>query len=459
MRTALIYPFSKAGGHQCVPPSALLYLGTALKQRDMEVRIFDVDGYPGGWPELMNDLVEYRPSLGGLPSYTDIAMLRQLRDISREMKERLPNTLTLVGGPHATACPGETLDWFPDIDLILRGEADYTLCELVEQLSNNVAQPEVAGLCYRSDGRNVLIPPGPSPNDLDNIPIPDRKLLWDNYQAGVYWLARARGAADLVVTSRGCPYNCKFCFKMERGYRPRSPENVLAELVYLASIGVTNIDIEDDLFTGHKKRCIQICNMIQDAGLRLNLKVRSHVKSIDEELLQMLRKVGVRAIVYGIESGSQKMLDAMNKRATVEENYRAIRLAKAAGLQCYADVVVGFPGETLETLAETRRFLLKARPTAFAVGVLLPFPGTQVYEEAKANGTLVGDWSVEGPVPFVKLECAENRAEVWRLVAKLYRAFYMHPLIILAFLRHNALKMDLRSWKGIFRYVRTMMNI
>jgi len=131
--------------------------------------------------------------------------------------------------------------------------------------------------------------------------------------------------------------------------------------------------------------------MIREAGLRLDLKVRSHVNTVDEELLAELRAAGARTVVFGIESGSQKILDAMNKKATVERNAEAIRLTKKAALACYADMFIGFPGETLETMAETERFLAKTKPTAINMQVLVPFPGTAIYAESKANGTLVGD--------------------------------------------------------------------
>ena len=196
---------------------------------------------------------------------------------------------------------------------------------------------------------------------------------------------------------------------MERGYRARSAENVVRELVYLASLGITTIDFEDDLFTGRKTRCLEICRMIGEAGLKLDLKVRSHVRKVDEGLLQAMKGIGVKAVVFGIESGSGTMLKAMNKKATVEDNYRAVSLTKQAGLMCYADLFLGYPGETPETIAETREFLLKARPTAVNFGVLMPYPCTTVYQQAKDAGTLVSDWWPDAPVPFVRLPWASDR--------------------------------------------------
>ena len=392
----------------------------------------------------------------GLPTFSE--ELRALREVAREVRSRLPRAAIVVGGPHATACPHETLDWFPEVDWLLRGEADYTLCDLVDQLGRNVARPEVPGLCYRSDDGHVEVPPTENPRDLDIIPIPDRKMLWENYRKGTYWKVGRRAPADMIITSRGCVFNCNFCFKMERGYRARSAENVVRELVYLASLGITTIDFEDDLFTGNRTRCLEICRMIGEAGLKLDLKVRSHVRKVDEELLQAMKGIGVKAVVFGIESGSGTMLKAMNKKATAEDNYRAVRLTKQAGLMCYADLFLGYPGETPETIAETREFLLKARPTAVNLGVLWPYPCTTVYQQAKDAGTLVSDWSPDAPAPFVRLPWVSDKKVLWDYVHEIRRAFYTHPAVVLSMLRHKGFRIGPSQWRGAFQFIKRILR-
>ncbi|HVP38225.1 MAG TPA: radical SAM protein [Candidatus Saccharimonadales bacterium] len=454
MRVALAYPYTKGVDHQCFPPLALMYLGTSLRDRGTEVQIFDQDGFAGGRRELLDRVVDYRPDLVGVPSFSELPFLRGLRDFSREIRARLPRATLLVGGPHATACPEETLDQFPEVDLVLCGEADDSLPELVDQLRHNAAEPQVPGLCYHRNGDPVRIPPGRAPRDLDAIPIPDRRMLWDNYRRGVYWRVGRRPPADMLITSRGCPFRCNFCFKVEPGCRFRGAQNVVAELCHLASQGITTVDFEDDLFTARKDRCLEICRQIREAGLKLDLKVRSHVRTIDEEMLREMKQVGVRAVVYGIESGSQPVLDAMNKKATVADNYRAVRLTKKAGMMCFADVFVGYPGETRETIAETRKFLRTARPTAVNVGALIPYPGTHVYREARDHGTLLGAWGPDGPQPFVRLPWVDDPRVMWSCATGLVRAFYTHPLVALAILRRIVFRADARQWRGVIRYAR-----
>ena len=459
MRVALVYPDSKLTSAGCMSPLGLLYMATSVRDNHHEVAVFDVDGFQPGLPELVNAVADYRPDVVGIPVFTQRYTLQAVRTAAREIRNRLPAARIVLGGPHPTALPEQTLEWYPETDFVLRGEADHTFCDLLSQLESNTAAPEVPGLCYRTDGRFVSFPVGKPPQDLDAIPIPDRKLLWENFRNGVYWRIDSKGLADHIMTSRGCPFDCNFCFKVERGCRFRSPDKVVEELLYLASLGVKEVHFEDDLFTIKNARTVEICRKIRDAGLKLHLKVRSRVDTIDPEMLSEMKKSGVRTVVYGFESGSQTVLDAMNKKTKVAQNHDAVRMTKKAGLRCYADMFLGFPGETLETIAETERFLLKARPSALNMSILVPFPATRVYDQAKANGTLVGDWEVGAPHPYVKLPWSEDLTELFELHKKVVRRYYLHPLVMLSILRDQALHPNPRVWRKGFRILRELLHI
>jgi anaerobic magnesium-protoporphyrin IX monomethyl ester cyclase len=452
MLIALAYPHTKRSGYQCTPPLALLSLATVLKRQGFEIFVFDRDGFAGGSEEMVAAVADLGPDLVGLPLYTGVEEMREFGRIAAELRRRLPRARIIAGGPHVTACPEQTLARFPEVDLVLRAEADETFPELVEQLAANRAHPDVPGLCRRHNGGFLCRDIGDPPEKLDDIPIADRSLLAENYRRGVYWRIGRRGSADLVMTSRGCPFNCKFCFKVSHHYRARSPEHVLTELEALASFGVTSIDLEDDLFTASKARCVAICRGIRAAGLRLDLKVRSRANTIDRELIAELKATGVRTVVFGIESGSQAILDSMNKKVTVEDNRRAIALVKKSGLQCIADLILGFPGESVETAEETKRFLLATRPTAIQLGILCPFPKTRVYDEAKEAGRLVGDWDEPGTWPYVDLP-GFDRESLVRTLHDIQRAFYRDPRVVFNLLRHNARHMKGREWRAAWRYM------
>jgi len=457
MRVSLVLTSSRSTDTNCSSPAALLSLATILRDHGHEIGVFDRDGYAGGLEEMARKVVDFKPDLVGVSVMTDPEFLESVRDFLKMMRWAMPEVKLVAGGPHCTAIPEQVLEWFPELDYSMAGECDYTLPQLVEALDANAAKPEVPGLSYRTEGGFECLPVGEPPKDIDAIPIADRTLLWDNYKNGVYWRLDRKGMMDTVMTSRGCPFDCKFCFKVSRGVRMRSAQNVVKELVYLAELGITNIDFLDDLFTSKKSRCIEICRLIRDAGLKLDLKVRSRVDCIDDELLSEMRKAGVRTVVYGIESGSQTILDAMNKRTTVEKNREAIRRTKKAGLRCYADLFVGFPGETPETIAQTAQFLLSTRPTAVNGGILVPLPRTWVYDDAKKNGTLRGDWAVGEPSPWVKLQWIDDPNDLWREFHKMQRKFYRNPLVLLGLLRGTPSKFDRHLLSRGVRFLRSMM--
>jgi len=267
--------------------------------------------------------------------------------------------------------------------------------------------------------------------DLDTIPFPARELLDDAYRRHVYWRIEHRGTTDVIITSRGCPYNCRFCFRISKKFRLRSPDNIMRELIDIRSRGTKSVHIMDDLFVWNKERCLTILDMIRRERLGMEFKVRARVDLIDEDLLRAMKRTGVRSVVYGIESGSQKVLELMHKQSTPEMNYRAIALTKKAGIQCYADAFLGFPGETPETIRETERLLIKARPTAVNISVMYPLPGTKVYDDAREAGTLIGDWDITDDQPWIKLPWVNDRHELWRYRNKVYARYMRDPIVML----------------------------
>jgi radical SAM superfamily enzyme YgiQ (UPF0313 family) len=275
--------------------------------------------------------------------------------------------------------------------------------------------------------------------------------LDEYYRQRLYWDMAARGAVDMMITSRGCPCDCSFCFKVDRTYRFRSVEHVMTEFESLRRRGVRSVHIQDDAFTANRQRCLEIAEALIRGKYRFELKVRSRVNAVDEELLGKLKRAGVRQIIYGFESGSQKMLDSMNKRTTVEMNRRAVDLTKRAGIACYGEILVGMPGETRETIDETIAFLLDKKPIIGSPAVLYPLPGTEVYERAKADGTLQGDWGVGEPWPWVKLPWALSALDLHAESERIARAVQRDPGTLWYFARMHLRTMSWRQLKYLAR--------
>lgn len=449
MKTALLYPYRKKNFRGCNPPISLLYLAAALRGAGEDVKVIDSDDGDLSHDAVAKRVAQWSPDLVGIPLYSaDLNLAYRLTEL---LGKGGPPWKIALGGPHATAMPDKVLQAFPACTYVIRGEAEQTVVDLARALAGGAGLDSVRGISFR-DGNKIIHNPDPIPEaDLDAIRFPARDLLADAYRRNVYWRVGHRGTTDVMITSRGCPYGCRFCFKMSKKYRLRSPENILAELVNIRSLGTRSIHIMDDLFVWDKTRCLKILGMIREQKLNLELKVRARVDLIDEELLAAMKETGVKSVVYGIESGSQKILDLMNKHTTVEMNYRAIKATKQAGLQCYADAFIGFPGETPETLKETERFFLKSKPTALAIAVLSPFPSTWVYDKAEAEGTLVGDWDLENPRPWVKLPWTPDFDTLVRWRKRIYMNYLREPSVAFGIAKSLLFRTNLKQAKIAIR--------
>jgi len=429
MSIILLYPYRRNTDSGAGAPMGLLYLATYLKHRDFDVAVIDIAGESASDEEIVDGIIAAQPAIVGMPLFT--VRMKQVYDIIELLYERGYKGKTVLGAHHATALPMETMKNFENVDYLIAYEAEIPLTKLADYIINGRGSIDKIENLYYRNGGIVSTPQVPDINkDLDSLPIPDRTFLEKYYTKGIYNRPYTRGTCDFLISSRGCPFRCYFCFPSAASYRYRSVENIIKELKYLKSIGRKHIEILDDTFTVSKQRLKQALQAIIDSKLGFSLKIRSRVDAVDEQTMDLMKKAGVNMIVYGIESGSDKMLSAMNKKTTVGKNAKAIQLAKKARIACFADVFVGFPGEDEKTLAETMHFLLKTRPIGINMPVYYPLPKTKGHEIAQANGTLTGNWSHKhNAQPFVKLDFAHTKTELQRIVNKMRRRFYFNPLV------------------------------
>jgi radical SAM superfamily enzyme YgiQ (UPF0313 family) len=450
MHTLLVRPFvdSTVG---VSPPFSLMYLSAALKSRGFDARILDhcferasMRSGSSSNP-LLDALVarvrDHRPDVIGMTLFS--RELGDMASLCTLLKREFPETTIVLGGPHPTARPLETLEQIPGCDVVVRGEAELILLDLVTALQSSRSLETVRGIAYRDPGgQPVETPDGDVPQDLDALPLPDRQGVIEHYRSKTYSSFVYGSPSDLLMTSRGCPFQCRFCFKVCVQYRSRSPENVLAEIDWVMDhVRPVSIQFMDDSFTIQRPRAHAILDGLIERRYPLRLKVRSRVNAVDEPLLRKMKQAGVDTIVFGLESGSQTMLDAFDKRTKVRQNIEACRMARRAGLHCLGDMILFYPGETRETLEETRQFIGTANPTAVKFYVLSPLPQTRVYEEAKANGTLVGDWTTADETPWVRLSEFGGIEEMQAIAKRMYLGSLMKPARALGILRAYGVSM------------------
>lgn len=425
----LLLAWSASGqdNYSYYPPIHQAYLAAALREAGHEVRMFDFCDDFSRYHRVVKRAADYAPDVVGYTVFTPYITLTHR--IHTAMRSALPKAVFVAGGGHASCCREEILEQFPGLDYAIAGEAEHSFVQLVGAIAGrgDAEMESISGLTWTRGGELVLNERTAPPQDLDALAMPARDLLEEYYNDKMYWHFGAPGAVDMIVTSRGCAFDCGFCFKVETSCRFRSPDNVLEELEAIRSRGIRDIDVMDDSFTLKRARAVEILERIIENRMDLRLKIRSRVNAVDPDLLDLCKRAGVRKIVYGVESGSQTMLDAMNKKTTVDMNRHAIRITRQAGIVPVADIMIGMPGETPETIEETNRFLAEEKPVVTSVPVLYPLPATPVWKQAEREGTLRGAWTVGGKPPWVQLPWARSKYDIALYSVDMTRRLHRNP--------------------------------
>jgi len=390
MRCLLInpyYPISETP----TPPLGVAFLAAALEEKGVTVRIADFVVTPYSQDHLASLIMEFAPRIVGVTSVTmtfDTAI-----GVIEDVKKIDPNILTVMGGPHVTFCPEQTLASYPHLDIVAVGEGDTTITELAGAVENGTPLDAVKGIVYRDGSRIVRTPARESFADINALPLPARHLLpLQRY--------RALGMAISMTTSRGCPFQCIFCVgrKMVGAkVRYREPLSVVDEIEYLATLGFCQVNIADDLFTANKKHCIAICDEILNRGIQLKWTSFARVDTVSEDVLSKMKAAGCTAVSFGIESANADILKTIKKGITIQQVENAVKMCVKTGIDPHASFILGLPGETPDTLKETLDFAeqMKAIGLSYGFHLLAPFPGTEVREDKEKYDirVLTDDWS------------------------------------------------------------------
>lgn len=365
------------------PPIDLMYSAASTERAGCECRLVDYPAERKTWRDLERDIEAFRPHVLMI-SITTPSLAKDV--VAAEVAKRIdPHILTVAKGAHFLVYDRETLERWPALDCVIRGEYELTAAELGE------GRPleQIEGITYRRpDGTIVQNPPRPLIDDLDSIPFPARHLVRNE----LYFRPDTMEPQTTIVTNRGCPHSCIYCLApvvSGKKNRYRSVGNVLAELVECVErFGIRNFLFRSDLFTQNKKWVIELCQAIIERRLNIEWASNSRVDTIDAELLRWMKRAGCWIIAYGVESGNQEMLDLMKKKATVEQARRAIRLTREAGIKSSVYFLMGLPWDKPDTLEDNVRFAQELLPDFVEIFYTYPFPGTELYRIAVEHGLL-----------------------------------------------------------------------
>lgn len=362
-------------------------------------------------------------------------------DAAKRIKRVSPSTKICFGGFHPTIYPGETID-FVDVDYVVYGDGEITFAELICTLFDNDAPKEndlaaVQGLGWkRRDGGRVLNLPRPmaTRQEYDDFPMPAHDLLnIDKYSVVLSDAARVAS----IQTSRGCPAKCTFCDIRQTKYRYRGVENILAEIRFLINIGVQEFFVVDDTFTINRGRTMELARRLVEEKLDIRYKISSRVDSVDPEMLDALARSGCYRIHFGVESGSQRLLDYLQKEITLEQVEKTFEMTKRAGIEPYAYMMIGIPTETREEIYQSMEFVKHIDPYHANFSVCTPFPKTKLYQDMlRLNDAAEDYWQdfAENPDPAFKLRTASesfSSEELRQLQDEALRSFYRSPRRIL----------------------------
>ncbi len=379
------YPFSEFPK----PSWALMSLGAVLQRQGVEVEVLDLLSTRYLPRKIDERLSRFQPDIIGATCVTmnfpsTVKILQYCKTFS-------PQSAIIMGGPHVTFTAAQTLRDFPEVDIIVRGEGEETLPELVGALDKGKSLQEVKGLHFRLKGTIHQTEDRPFIHDLNLLPLPDRTL----FPLSRYLAMRVPAS---VLTSRGCPTGCSFClgYRMTgRKGRFRDPLRVVDEIEAARLLGFEEICIDDDLFTRNRRHVFRICEEMGRRGVKGKMYIFARVDTVDALLLKKLKDAGCAMICFGMESGNQKILDQANKRTTLEKARQAVQICKDVGISPLGSFILGLPGETRETMEETISFA-QSLGISYGFHLLSPFPGTRIREKAAEYGIkiLTDDWSL-----------------------------------------------------------------
>lgn len=419
----------KSGAWGVNPPIGIAYIAAVLEKNQINVEILDANAFNLSPEQAIEHVKKNNPDIVG------ISILTPAHQYCVNVIKKLPsNIISIAGGNQATAIPEQLLkDGFK---IVVNGEGEYTMLEIAQ--GKNLE--EIKGISYLKNGSVQTNTPRP-PLDVNELPFPARHLLPSNgvnlpYRSGNTQYFPWTG----IFTSRGCPYNCYYCFKKTFGYnvRQRSVENVVEEIVFLKNkYNIKEIDIYDDLFNFDLDRAEKILDEIIDRKLNIYIRCSNGIRvdKITPRFIEKMKKAGCIYIAFGIESGDQCILDKIPKQITIEQMKKAVALTKKAGITTAGFFIFGLLGDTKESMEKTLNLAKELDLDLTSFTIATPYPGTRLWDLVRKNGEIfITKWEdlhhSTGKMTFKYPETASPE-EVEEIYKRAYREYYLRPRYII----------------------------
>jgi radical SAM superfamily enzyme YgiQ (UPF0313 family) len=445
-------------GLDFLPPLGLMYIAAYLeKETNHRVEILDTQVERMDYNQLKEEIKKRNPDVVGITAMT--FTLVDVVKTAKIAKEINPNVKIILGGPHVIIYPEETIN-IPEIDFLVLGEGELVIKQLLENINNADELEKIKGIVFRKNNKIINTGLPEFIQNLDNLPSPARYLTpYKKY----FSIISSNIPVTTMFTSRGCPYKCLFCDRPHLGkkFRARSAKNVVDEMEKCQKMGIKEIFIYDDTFGTDRKRVLEICDEILKRNLKIVWDVRTRVDTVDKEVLIKMKKAGCQRIHYGVEAGTQKILNILKKGITLEQVEKAFNWTKKMKIKTVGYFMIGSPTETKDDIMKTIKLMKKLNPDYVHVTITTPFPATDLYKIALDEKVLSKDfWQdfVKNPNPDFIPPIWEKelcREELFSLLKKAYRSFYLRPsYIIKKIIQLKSLKEFLRKMKAAFNILK-----
>lgn len=459
MKILLINPLAvkselRRHGADTHPPLGLLYIAAVLEKEGHKVSVIDNEAECLDEQRLKERISGEKPDAVGITAYT--AKYDSVVHAAKMVKAVDRKIPVIIGGPHPSTLPNETLNEIPEADFITVGESEHTIAELVKAIKKGGPYNKIDGIGYRSKGKPVLTKPRELIQNLDELPLPARHLIPDLTKRKSSFRYK-RLPFTSMITSRGCPFQCIFCHHSVFGkkYRMHSAERVIKEIEYLIrTYGIKEIHFVDDLFTFDAERTEKICDLIIEKGLDITWSCngRVNILSRHKHLIPKMKKAGCWYISFGIESGDQETLNFIKKAITLEQIKEVIWAVHRVGIFTKGYFMMAHPIDTKASIRRTINFAKSLPLDAVQFAIATPYPKTELYELAPKYGTFdktldYSRYSSHSPDPtFVPKGLTKEY--LIRMQKRAYKEYYFRPSYIT---RQIKFITNLRLLKKYFR--------
>ena len=439
------------------PSLGIGYMAAVLEQNNYSVDVLDSSALELSYDEIGEEILKRNPDIVSISALTPT--IGAALDAADKIKNVKPDTIVVFGGYHPTFEYENLLNEEESIDVIVRGEGEYTMLELVQKIESGGDLKDVQGLAFiddTSEDKSIIVTPDrPIIEDLDELPFPAFHL----FPMEKYKILNITTNVATIITTRGCPMQCSFCSSAAlhgKKLRRRSYKNVVDEIeMRLQEQNIDTIAFMDDTFTIDVKFVKDFCEEVKRRDLKFWWGCTSRVDTLDEELLEIMKDAGCITIFMGVESADQQTLDKMNKNITLRKTMNAFKLSRKVGIRTIASCVLGMPEDTKESMERTIEFVKQLKPNYALFSLATPYPGTRFYKETfEKNLIEIKDWSKYTLInPILEtIDCSKD--DLRSIQKKAFLRFYINPRYLISQTRQDGMVLV----KTIFGVIKQLVS-